>query len=49
VLWAVALGAEVTVISRSDKKKKDALEMGAHHFIATDKEDWHKAHEFGKF
>ncbi len=33
---ARALGAEVTVLSHSDKKREDALKMGAHHFISTD-------------
>jgi Zn-dependent alcohol dehydrogenases len=32
---ARALGAEVTVLSQSDKKREDALKMGAHHYIAT--------------
>lgn len=32
---ARALGAEVTVLSHSDKKREDALKMGAHHFIST--------------
>lgn len=32
---ARALGAEVTVLSHSDKKREDALRMGAHHFVAT--------------
>lgn len=36
---ARALGAEVTVISHSDKKRADALRMGAHHFLATAGED----------
>lgn len=36
---AAAMGAEVFVLSRSDKKKKDALRFGAKHFInTTDKE-----------
>lgn len=35
VLFAVAMGAEVTVFSRSDAKKADALKMGAKHFVAT--------------
>ncbi|ORY28631.1 chaperonin 10-like protein [Naematelia encephala] len=35
VLFGVALGAEVTVFSRSDAKKADALAMGAKRFIAT--------------
>lgn len=32
---ARALGAEVTVLSHSERKRKDALEMGAHHFVST--------------
>lgn len=36
VLFAVALGAEVTVFSRSDAKKEDALKMGATRFVATE-------------
>ncbi len=32
---ARALGAEVTVLSHSDKKREDALKMGAHHFLLT--------------
>lgn len=32
---ANALGAEVTVLSHSEKKREDALRMGAHHFVAT--------------
>lgn len=32
---ARALGAEVTVFSHSDKKKDDAMKMGAHHFVVT--------------
>ncbi len=32
---ASALGAEVTVLSHSDKKREDAMRMGAHHFVAT--------------
>jgi uncharacterized zinc-type alcohol dehydrogenase-like protein len=32
---AVAMGAEVTVLSHSDSKRKDALEMGATHFVNT--------------
>lgn len=36
---AVALGADVTVLSHSDKKREDAKKMGAHHFVSThDKE-----------
>lgn len=33
--FAVAMGAEVTVLSHSPSKKDDALAMGAHHFVAT--------------
>lgn len=36
---ARALGAEVTVLSHSDKKREDALKMGAHHFINTQNKD----------
>lgn len=32
---AAALGAEVTVLSHSDKKREDAKRMGAQHFVAT--------------
>ena len=33
VKFAVALGAEVTVISTSDNKKEDAKRLGAHNFV----------------
>lgn len=36
VLFAKALGAEVYVFSRNDKKKADALALGADHYIATE-------------
>ncbi|KAI7521774.1 NADPH-dependent medium chain alcohol dehydrogenase, partial [Hortaea werneckii] len=42
VMWAVALGAEVYVLSHSPKKKEDALKMGAKEFIVTGEENWHK-------
>lgn len=32
---AVALGADVTVLSHTEKKREDALKMGAHHFLST--------------
>lgn len=32
---AVAMGADVTVISRNDDKKEDAFKLGAHGFLAT--------------
>jgi uncharacterized zinc-type alcohol dehydrogenase-like protein len=35
VKLAVAMGAEVTVMSHSESKREDALGMGAHHFVAT--------------
>ncbi|MES2503927.1 MAG: NAD(P)-dependent alcohol dehydrogenase [Myxococcota bacterium] len=35
VKLAAALGAEVTVLSHSEKKREDALKMGAHHFVLT--------------
>ncbi|SCU79008.1 LADA_0A09164g1_1 [Lachancea dasiensis] len=35
ILFAKALGAEVTAISRSNRKKEDALKLGADHFVAT--------------
>jgi uncharacterized zinc-type alcohol dehydrogenase-like protein len=34
---AVAMGAEVTVLSTSENKKADALKLGAHHFALTTK------------
>jgi uncharacterized zinc-type alcohol dehydrogenase-like protein len=35
VKFAVAMGAEVTVLSHSPSKQADAIAMGAHHFIST--------------
>jgi len=35
VKFAKAMGAEVTVFSHSPSKEKDALAMGAHHFVCT--------------
>lgn len=35
VKLAVAMGAEVTVLSTSPSKKDDALKLGAHHFVVT--------------
>jgi uncharacterized zinc-type alcohol dehydrogenase-like protein len=32
---ARAMGAEVTVISTSERKRKDAIELGAHHFLVS--------------
>lgn len=44
VKFAVAMGAEVTVLSHSHHKKDDALAMGAHHFIATNDDSVFAAH-----
>jgi uncharacterized zinc-type alcohol dehydrogenase-like protein len=39
VKLAASMGAEVTMLSRSPKKEKDAKELGAHHFkLTTDKD-----------
>lgn len=35
VKFAVAMGAEVTVLSHSPNKQADAIAMGAHHFVST--------------
>ena len=35
VKFAVAMGAQVTVLSHSPSKEHDALAMGAHHFVST--------------
>jgi uncharacterized zinc-type alcohol dehydrogenase-like protein len=35
VKFAVAMGAEVTVLSHSPNKESDAKSMGAHHFVST--------------
>lgn len=45
VKFAVAMGAEVTVLSHSPQKEKDALAMGAHHFISTKDESIFTTHE----
>lgn len=42
VIWANALGAEVTVISHSPSKKEDALKLGAKHFVLSSEKDWAK-------
>lgn len=39
VKLAVSMGAEVTVLSRSPQKEKDALDLGAHHFALTTEAD----------
>ena len=43
VKFAVAMGANVTVLSTSPSKKQEALDLGAHHFeLSTDKEKMKK-------
>ena len=44
VKFAVAMGADVTVLSHSPHKKDDALAMGAHHFVATNDDAVFAAH-----
>jgi uncharacterized zinc-type alcohol dehydrogenase-like protein len=41
---AAALGADVTVLSHSDKKRDDALKMGAHRFVSTHDKKVFKEH-----
>ena len=45
VKFAVALGAEVTVLSGSPSKKEDAKKLGAHHFALTSDEEVMKKHK----
>lgn len=45
VLFAKALGAEVTVFSRGDAKKADALKMGADVYVSTSEEGFSKGIE----
>lgn len=40
VKFAAALGAQVTVLSHSPSKEKDALAMGAKHFVHTHGDSW---------
>jgi len=42
IMWARALGAEVTALSHSSSKKDTALKLGAHHFVDTTKKGWHE-------
>ncbi|RMD44980.1 hypothetical protein DV735_g101, partial [Chaetothyriales sp. CBS 134920] len=42
VMWAHALGAQVTVISHSPHKRADALQLGATHFVVSSVEGWEK-------
>jgi uncharacterized zinc-type alcohol dehydrogenase-like protein len=45
VKFAVAMGAEVTVLSHSPQKEADARAMGSHHFISTQDPAIFAAHE----
>ena len=45
VKFAVAMGADVTVLSHSPQKESDALAMGAHHFVATNDDAIFSQHE----
>jgi uncharacterized zinc-type alcohol dehydrogenase-like protein len=45
VKFAVAMGAEVTVVSSSASKERDARRLGAHHFVLTADEKAMKKHE----
>jgi alcohol dehydrogenase (NADP+) len=46
VIWANALGAEVTVISHSPHKKEDALKLGAKHFVTNSEKGWNEPYQF---
>jgi alcohol dehydrogenase (NADP+) len=46
VIWAAALGAEVSVISHSPSKKDDAIKLGAKTFIINSGKGWAKPPEF---
>ena len=40
IMWANALGAEVSVISHSPSKKDDALKLGAKEFVLNNEKGW---------
>jgi len=40
LLWAKALGAEVTALSHTRGKKDEALKLGADHFVCTGDKNW---------
>ncbi len=46
VMWANALGAEVTVISHSPHKKEDALKLGAKEFVTNNEKGWADKYQF---
>lgn len=45
VMFAAALGAEVTAISRGTNKKEDCLKMGAKSFIDSAVDGWEQPHQ----
>ncbi|CAH2352541.1 NADP-dependent alcohol dehydrogenase 6 [[Candida] railenensis] len=46
ILFAKAMGAEVTAISRNDKKQGLAKELGADHYISTSEEGFEEKHAY---
>lgn len=46
IKFAVAMGADVTVLSTSPQKREDAKKLGAHHFINTGDEEQAKKQAF---
>ena len=46
VKFAVAMGAEVTVISHSPEKEEDAKKLGAHHFLVSSDDTQMDAHRY---
>lgn len=46
IMFARALGADVTAISHSPDKKSDALSLGAHRFVSSREKDWAQALAF---
>ena len=42
ILWANALGAEVTALSHSPDKEADAKSLGAKNFVCTKDKGWHE-------
>ncbi|KAE8443382.1 hypothetical protein EG329_001941 [Mollisiaceae sp. DMI_Dod_QoI] len=46
LIWAKALGAEVTAISHSPNKKDDAISLGADHFVSSKDKNWAEPHAF---
>lgn len=46
IMWATALGAEVTVISHTARKRDDAIKLGAKNFVLSVEADWEKPYAF---